>query len=232
MRMADAIQQAYNTHWSMINTFTVEFQFPLGITMGAGTGATLGSLIGSASNALSVSTGFSALDNGINNVKNAAIDLGKNFATSYISKKFGKIAGNSPLGSSDINLNIISITTPDITNTPIESYIGNKWFIQNGRDELYRFSITFRDQDQMKIYRDFYKIYRTQGHNYFDDVAFKVIISKDADWYNETDKKFMSLEGVFISGMSNVSFNNTTENQIAEFTVEFKCTSITVYESN
>lgn len=123
----------------------------------------------------------------------------------------------------NINLNIISMQTPDFTNDPIESYIANKWFIQNGKDELYRFTMTFRDQDQLSLYKKFMFIYNFSKENYFDDVAMSINIIKDADWGSEVDKKFLGLEGVLIEAISNVSFSNDTESQIAEFTVSFKC---------
>ncbi len=39
-------------------------------------------------------------------------------------------------------MNIISCSTPQMTNAPIEAYVGDKWKIHNGRDELYRFNMT------------------------------------------------------------------------------------------
>lgn len=130
----------------------------------------------------------------------------------------------------DINLNIISVTTPDFTNDPIESFIANRWFIQNGKDTLYRFSMTFRDHDQMSLYRRFMKIYNYAKENYFDDIAMTIIISKDGDWHNEEDKILMTLEGTLVEAVSNISFSNDTESQIAEFTVSFKSNKPTVLE--
>lgn len=123
----------------------------------------------------------------------------------------------------ELNLNIISVLTPDFTNDPIEAFIANKWFIHNGKDQLYRFSITFRDQDQMKLYRKFMTIYNFAKENYFDDIKMTIIIMKDGDWDNEYDKSLMTLDGALVEGVSNLSFSNDTENQIAEFTVNFKC---------
>jgi len=31
----------------------------------------------------------------------------------------------------DLNLNIISVTTPDFTNEPIEVFVANRWIIHN-----------------------------------------------------------------------------------------------------
>ena len=121
------------------------------------------------------------------------------------------------------------MTTPDFQNTPIESFVGNKWRIQNGRDELYKFSITFRDKDQMSIYKSFYNLYRETKEQYFDNCSFSIIIYKDADYYYEKDRKFMLLNGTIVESVSQLQFSNDTQNQIAEFTVNFKCVSPNIF---
>ena len=170
MKLKDGITKAYETHWSMINTFTVNFNFPW-----------------------------------------------------WMSKQL-----ELPFDDS-LNLHIVSLTTPTFSNTPIETFIGNRWRIQNGRDELYKFSITFRDKDQMMIYKSFYNLYKETKEQYFDNCSFSVIIYKDADYYNEYDRKFMELNGTIIESVSQLQFSNDTQNQIAEFTVDFKCVSPNIF---
>lgn len=172
MNLKDGIAKAYETHWSMINTFTVEFQFGDNMNM---------------------------------------VDL---LRTDF---------------DDSLNLHIVSVTTPDFQNSPIETFIGNRWRVQNGRDELYKFSITFRDKDQMRLYKSFYNLYRETKEQYFDNCSFDVIIYKDADYYDETDKKFMSLNRTIIESLSQLQFSNDTQNQIAEFTVNFKCIAPNIY---
>ncbi len=124
----------------------------------------------------------------------------------------------------NVNLNIISFTTPDFTNNPIEVFVANRWRIHNGHDSLYKFQITFRDEQQMALYKAFMSIYDFTKDQYFDDASLTITVNKDADWANESEEKeFIKLSGCLVEGVSNVSFNNTTENQIAEFTVSFKC---------
>lgn len=123
----------------------------------------------------------------------------------------------------NINLNIVNIDTPQFTNQNIEVFVGNKWIIHNGRDELYRFSITFRDQDKLKYYRKFLKAYHLQKNKYFDDIKMTITLSKDADYVNEQDSKLFDFTDTMIENISQLQFNNTTEAQIAEFTVNFKC---------
>jgi len=122
----------------------------------------------------------------------------------------------------DINLNIVSIDTPQFTNQNIEVYVGDQWRIHNGRDELYRFSMTFRDQDQMKLYKKFVTAYQFQKSQYLEDCKSYITLWKDADYMDEVDKKLFDFEEVMIDSVSQLQFNNTTEAQIAEFTVQFK----------
>ena len=164
-KLADAINDAYNRRWAMINTFTVEIHLPW-----------------------------------------------------YLRGKVGSF-------DEDINLNIVSVTTPDFTNDPIEVFVANRWVIQNGKDSLYRFTITFRDHNQMSLYKKFMRIYNLTKENYFDDIKMNIVINKDPDWANESNKKIMHFWGVLVEGVSNISFSNDTENQIAEFTVSIKCNS-------
>jgi len=124
----------------------------------------------------------------------------------------------------NINLNIISIDTPQFTNQSIDVFIGDRWKTHNGRDELYRFSITFRDQDQMLFYKKFVKAYFYQQKNYFDKVKMSVILSKDPDYWDEENRQIFEFQDAMIESVSQVQFNNTTEAQIAEFTVQLKCT--------
>ena len=167
-KLSDAIIDAYQRNWSMVNTFTVEIHTPKYLT-----------------------------------------NMGINFNES-------------------INLNIKTISTPDFTNNPIEAFIANRWIIQNGADSRYTFNITFQDQDQMTLYKKFMKLYILTKENYFDDVALTIIVNKDADWNAEDDKQFIVLSGSLIESISNVQFSNDTENQIAEFTVNFKCNNPTM----
>lgn len=129
----------------------------------------------------------------------------------------------SDFNNDSINLNIISVQTPEFSNAPIETWVGDRWRIQNSRDNVYRFSITFRDMKQMSLYESWVNIYRNTKYQYFDNVKFSVTIYKDADWYNESDKKLIILHETIVESVSGLTFNNETQNQIAEFTVNFRC---------
>lgn len=169
MNFADGLRKAYDTKWSFINTFNVQFIFVDPIT------------------------------------------------------KYD-IDWDDDTDGQSINMHIVSIDTPQFTNQPIEVFVANKWITQNGRDELYRFSITFRDRDSMALYRKFMRLYQRTREDYFDYVKFTVLLTKEGDWLNQQDKILFSFEDTIVESVSQLQFNNTTENQIAEFTVNFKTT--------
>lgn len=122
-----------------------------------------------------------------------------------------------------ININVVSVDTPQFSNQSIEIFQGDRWRIHSGRDELYRFSITFRDQDQMLYYKKFLTAYFFQQRHYFDDCKMSISLFKDADHKIEISKSLFHFKDVMIDSISQLQFNNTTEAQIAEFTVQFKC---------
>ena len=123
----------------------------------------------------------------------------------------------------NIQLHVISIDLPQYTNSPIELFVANKWVIHNGRDELYKFTITFRDSDQMDLYRKFVKMYHATREQYYDDSKIQIGIYKDEDWVGETpNKPLAQYAGAMIENVSQVQFSNNTENQIVEFSVGFK----------
>jgi hypothetical protein len=124
-----------------------------------------------------------------------------------------------------LNLSVISINTPNFTNQNIESFVGNRWNMHNGRDELYRFEVTFRDVNQMYLYKKFIRMYQKSRDIYFDEAKVMIRINKDPDYFNESEVKVWEFDETMIDSVSQIQFNTTTEAQIAEFTVGFKTRS-------
>lgn len=122
----------------------------------------------------------------------------------------------------DISLNVKAISTPQFTNDAIEFYQCGSWRIQNGRPNIYTFNITFLDEDQLKLYRQFVVMFLAQQSMYFDDAKFTTTIVKCADYLNERDKTLFEFSDCLLSSVGAVNFSNETEAQIAEFEVEIK----------
>jgi len=125
----------------------------------------------------------------------------------------------------DMNLYIRNINTPQFTNSPIEGYIGDQYKIHNGRNEMYRFTVGFRDFDQLNLYKRFVMNYNYQRTLYFDECKLTVLLSKDADYTNESPSNLVVYENCLIESVSQIQFSNETEAQVVEFDVEFKCTN-------
>jgi len=164
MNFKEGLQRAYNTKWTYINTFTVQFDW------------------GPAAKA----AGFTEEDR---------------------------------LG---LNINIKNCNTPQYTNQSIEVYTGDRWFIHNGRNEMWKFTMTFRDHDQLSIYRKFVKLYAWQKTDYFDNVKNTIILYKDSDYIGQPQSPVFEFHDVMIESIGSLSFSNETEAQIAEFDVQFK----------
>jgi hypothetical protein len=130
--------------------------------------------------------------------------------------------------SEDINIHIKSFESSDLQNNPIETFSNNQWFMHNGHDQLYRFASTFKDSDNMSLYRKFALLYKETKESYFDDVKMSVSVVKESDWYNRAEKEIFLYEGVLVEAISNLALSNETENEIAEFTVNFRATEFKI----
>lgn len=135
-----------------------------------------------------------------------------------------QIDWDDEIDGKNLALNVVAIDTPQFTNQPIEQFVANRWIIGNGRDELYRFSMTFRDRDSMSLYRKFVRLYQKTREDYVDNVKFNVLLTKEADWHGQANKLLFQFENTIVENVSQLQFNTTTENQIAEFSVNFKTT--------
>ena len=141
--------------------------------------------------------------------------------------EFGNLInwGSIEKTNTDLNIACISIETPEYTNQSIEDYSGNMWRYNNGRDELFRFTMTFRDFNQFELYRKFVNAYNLSKDNYFDKVVFNCQVFADPDNGTPKSTLLFGTQSALIEGVSQLSLNNSTKNQIAEFTVRFKCNS-------
>lgn len=124
----------------------------------------------------------------------------------------------------DLNLSLKSIDTPQYSNNPIEYFTGNEWRFNNGRDDMFRFTMTFRDYDQMKLYSSFVNMYNKAKDNYFDNIKLDITIYIESD-VGVSKTLLLTASDSIIESISQIQFDHTTENQIAEFTVNFKCSS-------
>jgi hypothetical protein len=174
----------------------------------------------------------------LSEIQNTNWDIINSFEVQITGKGIYNILNLQNLNFQDfqdaINKSVIEVNTPQFNSQNIETYFAAMWRLNNGRDEVYRFSITFRDFNQLALYRLFTKMYFTQTHGYFEDIKFNVHINKtqglnrfngdNSDNSNDTEPQLVfNFDDAIIDSISQLQFSNDTEAQVAQFTVEFKC---------
>ena len=131
---------------------------------------------------------------------------------------------------SDVDLNVKDISVPQWGMSLFEDTIADRRVIAYDKFENFTVNITFRDQDQMALYRTLTKAFVASRRMYADDCACTIVVTKDADYKGESDKKLMTFSNCLMTGISQLSFSNETKNQIAEFSVEFACIKPIVHD--
>ena len=121
-----------------------------------------------------------------------------------------------------INMSLISIDTPEYANADIAEFIGTSWKYHVGRDELYRFDLTFRDSEQLSLYRMFLTAYNKQKGQYANRIYFNFKVFLDEDFGVDKTVLFETSQAM-LENVSKLQFSHNTENQIAEFSIRFKC---------
>ena len=142
-------------------------------------------------------------------------------------EKFSKKAqwNDSSEFQDKLNASLISCTTPQYSNANVESYVSYEWRYHQGRDEAYRFTMTFRDFNQMELYSRFRGLYTRAKEEYFDTFKMNILIWLDEDFDVPRIPIFYT-DSAIIESLSSLQFSHNTQNQIAEFTVAFRCNTI------
>lgn len=133
---------------------------------------------------------------------------------------FSKLCGWDTITNDDLNSALISVSTPQFQNALISQYVSFEWRFHQGRDELYRFSMTFRDYDQMKLYNIFKTLYIKGKEQYYTNIKMNIEIMLDED-FNVEQIPIYQTNTAIIESVSQLQFSHNTENQVAEFTVNF-----------
>lgn len=126
----------------------------------------------------------------------------------------------SKLGDEMLNLALKSVTLPPLNQQGYEVFVGGSWHYANGRPDLARVELTFRDYDYFKLYKAFVSVFESAVGAYPGDCFLKVQI--DLDKPDGTTEKFAILKNCLIENVSQLQFSTDTENQIAEFSVTLR----------
>jgi len=133
---------------------------------------------------------------------------------------FAKMCGWDTVTNEVLNASLISTTTPQFQNATVKQYVQYEWRFHQGRDELYRFSMTFRDSDQMHLYNVFKTLYLKGKQQYYDNIKMNIDIMADNAFGVKATPIYKTSTAI-IESVSQLQFSHNTENQIAEFTVNF-----------
>lgn len=139
----------------------------------------------------------------------------------FMPKALDDICGWSKSFGSDVELNVKDVTAPQWGMSLFDAVIADRRVAAYDKFENFSLSITFKDQNQMLLYRTFVTAFAACRKMYADDCGMTIVILKDADYRGESDKKIVTFGKCLITGVSQLSFSNETKNQIAEFSVEF-----------
>jgi len=143
------------------------------------------------------------------------------------SKYFAENIVKWNISNVDLNAALKSITTTEYTNAQINKYVSYEWRYHMGRDQLYRFNMIFRDYDQMHIYNTIRMYYFKAREQYFDNIKMTIKVF-NAETFNSSAVPIFQTESAIIESVSHLDFSHDTENQIAEFSVNFMCNTMVV----
>lgn len=119
-----------------------------------------------------------------------------------------------------IQLSIKNVDLPQHTADLIEKMIAGYWHISRNEDELFVFSVTFRDLWGGSLYRMFKNIWNLGKQLYpnYSTFYIKVVLTHGA---NGSEPVVFETPDAFLTSISQVQLSHEN-NEIMEFTVEFK----------
>lgn len=120
------------------------------------------------------------------------------------------------------NMAIISMTTPELSSQTSDLVLGGSRRITSRIQDVFRFTITFRDFDQNKLRSYFETKFALQQKLYPEDIETEIIVrhlKKDIG-------SIIFSTRALITNISGANFNNS-ESGIQEFTVSFSSSWIT-----
>jgi len=120
-----------------------------------------------------------------------------------------------------LNYSLKSITLPALTQQSLDVYTGGAWMIASGRPDFARVELTFRDFNDFQLYRGFVEIFEKTLGNFKDECYIQLSLSI-GDGENAKSKKLSHFNDLLIENVSQISFDNTTEDQIGEFSVTLR----------
>ena len=108
----------------------------------------------------------------------------------------------------------ISVEVPQLTASEMDTVLGGERRVNIRMQELFRFSVKFRDFNGLSLRKYFENIWISTQYEYPEEVNGTVYI------YDKSGTLVFSSSNVVINSVSAIQFDNNS-NQIAEFDVQF-----------
>lgn len=169
-----------------------------------------------------------SLHDAISKIQETRWTFTNNFNVQFLFDGNNKLAKRYGLDGLDINLYVKDCKIPQIgTSNLIEKFTLDRPRIAMGAWECTSFDFTFKDFDNLDLYKRFVAYVAGERYTYFDEYKFKVKVLKLGDHYgDEPEKHVLTLDNCYITTVSQITFSNDTEAQVLEFGVQIKSASL------
>lgn len=125
-------------------------------------------------------------------------------------------------------LNIVNYNLDSLSAEEQNLFTAGRHVSILGAEEIHTCTMKIRDHDQLSIYKNFLLIWRQQIYKYFDEYKFDIVIIKEPDYPNETEKQVLQAKDCYIVNVGNLTLDNEQENQIFEFDVQIKSSNVSI----
>ena len=169
-----------------------------------------------------------SLHDAISKIQETRWTFTNNFNVQFLFDGNNKLAKRYGLDGLDINLYVKDCKIPQIgTSNLIEKFTLDRPRIAMGAWECTTFDFTFKDFDNLDLYKRFVAYVAGERYTYFDQYKFKIKVLKLGDHYgDEPEKHVLTLDNCYITTVSQITFSNDTEAQVLEFGVQIKSASL------
>ncbi len=129
----------------------------------------------------------------------------------------------------DINPFVVNITTPDVSADAVDTYMNGRWYLHGGKDGVYKITITLRDIKGFPLYRNIQEWYRAMKDVFPQDRELRLVIRQKVDSSlirsnsdTVTGDIIFGMQGLYLDGISNISYNRETSSAIGVFSITLK----------
>lgn len=116
-----------------------------------------------------------------------------------------------------------SVAMPDFTRQAVEEYNNGTWQLTHGRQEIYQIAITFWDNEQDLVYEKALQFWNESHLKYWDDKKFDITVKKATRSNRASPIVGVKFKETIIDSISGLQWDNSSQNQLLEFTVNLKC---------